>query len=107
MSDMRLIDANKQVDEGFLQDWYIHSVLDTDEPKWTDEHISELCNDFVIIPKESAKTAYDVDKVVEEIKANAKKMSEAKVNFDVDGGHAYYKAIGTRKCEEIIRNGGR
>lgn len=48
---------------------------------------------------------YDIDKVVEEMKANSKKMSEAKVNFDVDGGHAYYKAIGTRKCEEIIRGG--
>lgn len=116
MSDMRLIDANKQVDEGFLQDWYIHSVLDTDEPKWTDEHISELCNDFVIIPKESAKTAYDVDKVVEEIKANAQTMAEAKISDQPESykgsdwswcGHHYYKAISIHKCEEIVRRGGK
>ena len=46
-------------------------------------------------------TAYDVDKVVEEMKFNAKKMSETTLP------HTYYKAIGTSKCEEIIRNGGK
>lgn len=40
------------VNEGFLQDWYQSSVLDTDTPVWTDEHISEVCGDFYLIPKE-------------------------------------------------------
>ena len=44
---------------------------------------------------------YDIDKVVEEMKANSKKMSETTLP------HTYYKAIGIRKCEEIIRNGGK
>lgn len=43
------------VDEGFLQDWYQNSVLDTDPPVWTDEHITEVCGDFYLIPKESVE----------------------------------------------------
>ena len=40
------------VDEGFLQDWYQNSVLETDTPVWTDEHIAEMIGDFYLIPKE-------------------------------------------------------
>lgn len=40
------------VDEGFLQDLYQHSVLDTDIPVWTNEHLEEVCGDFYLIPKE-------------------------------------------------------
>lgn len=40
------------VDEGFLQNWYQDSVIDTDIPVWTDEHIAEVCRDFYLIPKE-------------------------------------------------------
>lgn len=40
------------VDEGYLQDWYQNSVLETDTPIWTDEHISEVYGDFYLIPKE-------------------------------------------------------
>lgn len=89
MSDMRLINAN-DVKE------LLHDILGLQPLPFEDE-VDRMVDRL--------PTAYDVDKVVEEIKANAKKMSEAKVNFDVDGGHAYYKAIGTRKCEEIIRGG--
>ena len=42
------------VDEGFLQDWYQHSVTD-EPPVWTDEHIAEVCGDFYLIPKESVE----------------------------------------------------
>lgn len=45
----------KSVDEGFLQDWYQHSVDDTQEPIWTDEHIAEVCGDFYLIPKETVE----------------------------------------------------
>mgnify|MGYP004666438161 CR=1 FL=1 len=40
------------VDEGYLQDWYQNSVLETDIPVWTDEHIAEVYGDFYLIPRE-------------------------------------------------------
>ena len=40
------------VDEWFLQDWYQNSVLETDTPVWTDEHIAEVAGDFYLIPRE-------------------------------------------------------
>ena len=40
------------VDEGYLQDWYQNSVLVTDTPVWTDEHIAEVFGDFYLIPRE-------------------------------------------------------
>ena len=40
------------VSEGFLQDWYQNSVLETDTPVWTDEHIAEMVGDFYLIPRE-------------------------------------------------------
>lgn len=40
------------VSEGYLQDWYINSVNEEDDPKWTDKHIAELYNDFYLIPKD-------------------------------------------------------
>lgn len=43
---------NNCADEGFLQDWYQSSV-DKSNPVWTDEHISELMNDFYVVPKDS------------------------------------------------------
>lgn len=49
-----LLKKEKAVDEGYLYDWYIHSVTD-DEPIWTEAHIEELFNDFILIPKEEAE----------------------------------------------------
>lgn len=92
---MRLIDANEQVGEGYLQDWYINSVLD-DEPVWTEAHIEELCQDFVVIPKEMAKTAYDVEKVLEEIDRKA---------FDYYTPSGY--AIDQGDVNAIVKRGGR
>lgn len=39
------------VDEGYLYDWYIHSVGEED-PVWTEQHISEMYNDFYILPRD-------------------------------------------------------
>lgn len=47
------IDKNEAVGEGYLQDWYINSVSENDEPVWTDAHIEELANDFIVIPKDT------------------------------------------------------
>ncbi len=50
------------MDQGALYDWYISSVSEDDPPVWTDEHIDELLNDFLVIPKETP--AADVVAVV-------------------------------------------
>ena len=47
------IDKSEAVDEGYLQDWYISSVSEDDEPVWTEAHIEELANDFIVIPKDT------------------------------------------------------
>lgn len=48
-----LVDLEKAMDESTLYDWYVTSVLQTDTPVWTEEHIEELLNDFYVIPKEA------------------------------------------------------
>ena len=47
------IDKNEAVGEGYLQDWYIESVVGGAEPVWTEAHIEELANDFFVIPKDT------------------------------------------------------
>ena len=61
------IDKNEAVGEGYLADWYIHSVAEygdekLNEPRWTEKHIEELTQDFIVIPKDTP--AADVDQVV-------------------------------------------
>ena len=46
------IDKQAAVDAGYLSDWYISSVGD-EPPVWTDAHIDELLNDFIVIPKDT------------------------------------------------------
>lgn len=50
MRELKKILEEMAVDEGYLEDWYINSVDDTD-PVWTNKHIEELVGDFVVIPK--------------------------------------------------------
>ncbi len=47
------LDKSEAVGEGYLQDWYISSVSEDDEPVWTEAHIEELANDFIVIPKDT------------------------------------------------------
>lgn len=46
------ISREAAVDAGYLSDWYIASVGD-ESPVWTDAHIDELLNDFIVIPKDT------------------------------------------------------
>ena len=46
------ISKQAAVDAGYLSDWYISSVGD-ELPVWTDAHIDELLNDFIVIPKDT------------------------------------------------------
>ena len=54
----------------------------------------------VISLLDKEKTAYDIENVVVEMKAKSRKMDTVSVP------HKYYRAIGTRVCESIIRKGG-
>lgn len=56
--------------------------------------------DIIIRGVENEPIAYDVEKVIERIKLKSRKMSTLKVP------HKYHRAIGTRVCEHIIREGG-
>lgn len=56
------LDKSEAVGEGYLQDWYISSVVGAVEPVWTEAHIEELANDFIVIPKDTP--AADVAPVV-------------------------------------------
>lgn len=56
------ISKQAAVDAGYLSDWYISSVGD-ELPVWTDAHIDELLNDFIVIPKDTS--AADVQPVVD------------------------------------------
>nr|DAF04298.1 MAG TPA: TFIIB zinc-binding [Caudoviricetes sp.] len=47
------IDKSEAVGEGYLQDWYINSIVGDVEPVWTEDHIEELANDFIVIPKDT------------------------------------------------------
>lgn len=53
MSEIKKFIEKNSVDEGFLHDWYQSSVIESDSPVWTDEHIAEVCGDFYLIPKEA------------------------------------------------------
>lgn len=42
----------REWDRGLLENWYIDSVIEEDEPVWTTDHLDELCNDFHLILKD-------------------------------------------------------
>ena len=42
---------NKAVDFSYLHNWFIDSV-GTEEPVWTNDHIEELLDGFIVIPKD-------------------------------------------------------
>lgn len=51
VDELLVDDEINAVDESYLLDWYISSVSEEDEPVWTEEHIKELHNDFIVIPR--------------------------------------------------------
>ena len=53
MALSKYIDCEAAYDYATLEDWYINSVSDTDNPVWTTEHLEELLNDFHLIPKDT------------------------------------------------------
>ena len=53
MADKLYVDIDKAVGFGYLADWYQNSIDDTISPIWTDEHLMELLNDFLVIPNDT------------------------------------------------------
>lgn len=47
------IDKSAAVGEGYLQNRFINSVSENDEPVWTEAHIEELAKDFIVIPNDT------------------------------------------------------
>lgn len=47
------IERDEGMDIGTLEDWYINSIDITVPPIWTIEHLEELLEDFIVIPKET------------------------------------------------------
>lgn len=89
---MRLIDAGLLLDHlsGRLE-----SVKDYDA-------IKDVVN--------TMPTAYDVDKVVEQLEEFGQKMSESKsiqkYGKSSPANHRYYKAVGVKRAIEIVKGGG-
>lgn len=52
---MCLVDVSKRADDKYLHEWYQLSIDDEVEPIWTDKHLDELLNDFIVIPKMNLK----------------------------------------------------
>jgi len=62
----------KEIDKEILIDWYINS---TDEDTiWTEKHIDELLEDFVLIPKSSLKSIEE--KTINDIKKQSVKHGQ-------------------------------
>lgn len=72
--------------------------------------ITEEEKQFAYALIDAQPTAYDPDKVVEQLEKNGQKMSEAKSNQPYGkaspGCHNYYKAISVKKAIEIVKGGG-
>lgn len=79
---MAYVDVDKAVGIGYLSDWYQSSIDDTKPPIWTDEHIEELTNDFIVIPKDTPTADF----------AEVKRGEWTKVEVDGNGyGQIYYQ----------------
>lgn len=83
-----------------LQVLKYHKAIHEDENGETRQLIAVDINQLIEYV-EKMPTDYDVDKVVEQIRSEAKLMSEAQLP------HKCYKAIGTRRARAIIRKGGK
>lgn len=106
---MRLIDADELMDV-ILSSKKLNSecVLEENAVDTYDNGQQETF-ELVIKMVEDRPTAYDIDKVVEQLEKNSKKMSEAKSNKPFGKAspscHNYYKAISVKKAIEIVRGG--
>lgn len=104
---MRLIDADLLLEQYNLKDATKYGNKDAEQQanSYSTMMLYEIA-DMI----EDAPTAYDVDKVVQQLEKSGQKMSEAKSNPPYGktspGCHKYYKAISVNKAVEIVKGGG-
>lgn len=86
------ISKQDAVDAGYLSDWYISSVGD-EPPIWTDGHIDELLNDFLVIPKDTPV-------------ADVQPVKPAHWYINPDGYYPQRSNCGYEPPRELIRRNG-
>ena len=74
------ISKEAAVDDGYLSDWYIASV-GNEPPVWTDAHIDELLNDFIVIPKDTKAADVQPDSYVNAIYTELAELFGSPCNF--------------------------
>ena len=52
---MKFVSLDEAVSAVYLESWYIDSVASDRDAVWTEKHIEELIEDFIVIPKEALK----------------------------------------------------
>ena len=75
-----------------------------------EDSISESDMDKISATISSVPTAYDVDKVVEQLEELGQKMSESKsmqkYGKSSPANHRYYKDVSVKRAIEIVKGGG-
>lgn len=79
---MKFVSLDEAVSAGYLENWYIDSVASDRDPVWTEKHIEELTEDFIVIPKEALKKGVVLEIGVDLAKEEPKKpVNEPKVTM--------------------------
>ena len=104
---MRLIDADSLLEQYNLKDATKYGNKDAEQQahSYSTMMLYEIA-DMI----EDAPTAYDVDKVVEQLEEVGQKMSESKsmqkCGKSSPENHRYYKAVSVKRAIEIVNGGG-
>ena len=82
------------------------SRIESERRQWGDDYdVEQILGDI-----EDAPTAYDVNKVVEQLEDVGQKMSESKsiqkYGKSSPANHRYYKAVSVKRAIEIVKGGG-
>ena len=104
---MRLIDADALLEQYNLKDATKYGNKDAEQQahSYCTMMLYEIA-DMI----EDAPTAYDIDKVVEQMEEVGQKMSESKsikkYGKSSSENHRYYKAVSVKRAIEIVKGGG-
>ena len=82
------------------------SRIESERRQWGDDYdVEQILGDI-----EDTPTAYDVNKVVEQLEEVGQKMSESKsiqkYGKSSPANHRYYKAVSVKRAIEIVKGGG-
>ena len=82
------------------------SRIESERRQWGDDYdVEQILGDI-----EDTPTAYDVNKVVQQLEEVGQKMSESKsiqkYGKSSPANHRYYKAVSVKRAIEIVKGGG-